>query len=465
MSTQDRQPESQPAQAGAEQSQKAVASRAKAAPKAPSASPSVDVSVVESTPQKAAAKPKTENKPKTEKKSNTAKSAGAKPKAVAAKKPVAAKPASNSKSTTGTKTTDAQTTAAKTPAAKPAVGSKSASAKSIPSTSVQNPESNLRLPAAAPDAEPQAQPGLSPQPATKARVAFPSSGLWPLIKRKAPLYWRLTRMHKPIGSLLLLWPTLWSLWLAAKGVPSLKNLAIFVLGVFVMRSAGCVINDFADRKIDGHVKRTQDRPLATGQVSAREAIALFLCLSLLAFGLVLLTNPLTIQLSLGGLLLAFCYPFMKRYTHLPQVVLGAAFGWGIPMAYAAENNSLPDTIWLVYIANLLWTVAYDTFYAMVDRDDDLKIGVKSTAILFGEQDRLITASLQALALYSLYTVGEEFTLGGFYNLGLIIAAGFCIYQQWLIRFRARDACFKAFLNNNWVGAAVFAGLALDLALK
>lgn len=453
MSTQDSQPESQPAQAGAEKPKKVAASRAKAAPKAPGASQSVDVSIAESPPPKAAATPKAGKKPKTEK------SAAAKPKTAAAKKIATAKTPA-----------EKRTASPSVSAPKPELA-KQKIVKSVANTTAHNPASNPRPPAAAPDAEPQAQPGLSTQPsstaqrATKARVASPNPGLWPLIKRKAPLYWRLARLHKPIGSLLLLWPTLWSLWLAAKGVPSLKNLAIFVLGVFVMRSAGCVINDFADRKVDGHVKRTQDRPLATGEVSAREAVALFIALSLLAFGLVLLTNPLTIQLSVGGLLLAFCYPFMKRYTHLPQVVLGAAFGWGIPMAYAAETNSLPDTIWLVYIANLLWTVAYDTFYAMVDRDDDLKIGVKSTAILFGEQDRLITASLQALALYSLYTVGEEFTLGGFYNLGLIVAAGFCAYQQWLIRFRARDACFKAFLNNNWVGAAVFAGLALDLTFK
>ena len=285
------------------------------------------------------------------------------------------------------------------------------------------------------------------------------------IKQKAIIYWRLTRMDRPIGTLLLLWPTLWSLWIAAKGVPSIKNLVIFVLGVIVMRAAGCVINDFADRKIDGKVMRTKDRPLATGVVSSREAIGLFIALCLIAFALVLFTDPLTIKLSVGGLILAFCYPFMKRHTHLPQVVLGAAFAWGIPMAYAAEAGELHQGMWLIYLSVVLWTVAYDTFYAMVDRDDDLKIGVKSTAILFGEQDRLMTGVLQIMALYSLVLVGNRFELGTFYYLGLAVAAGLFIYQQWLIRFRARDACFKAFLNNNWVGMAIFVGIVMDYSFR
>ncbi|WP_310074804.1 4-hydroxybenzoate octaprenyltransferase [Cellvibrio fibrivorans] len=285
------------------------------------------------------------------------------------------------------------------------------------------------------------------------------------LKHKAGSYWRLTRMDRPIGTLLLLWPTLWSLWIAAKGVPSIKNLVIFVLGVIVMRAAGCVINDFADRKIDGKVLRTKDRPLATGAVSSREAIGLFITLCLIAFALVLFTDPLTIKLSVGGLILAFCYPFMKRHTHLPQVVLGAAFAWGIPMAYAAEAGELHQGMWLIYLSVVLWTVAYDTFYAMVDRDDDLKIGVKSTAILFGEQDRLMTGVLQIMALYSLVLVGNRFELGSFYYLGLAVAAGLFIYQQWLIRFRVREACFKAFLNNNWVGVAVFAGIIMDYSFR
>lgn len=281
------------------------------------------------------------------------------------------------------------------------------------------------------------------------------------IGQRVRLYWQLMRMHKPIGALLLLWPTLWSLWLAADGVPRWDVLVIFVLGVFVMRSAGCVINDFADRKVDGHVKRTRERPLVSGQVSSGEAIALFIGLCLLAFGLVLLTNPLTIQLSVGGVLLAFCYPFMKRYTHLPQVVLGAAFAWAIPMAFAAQSGALGVEVWLLYTAVVLWTVVYDTFYAMVDRDDDLRIGVKSTAILFGEQDRLMTGVLQALTLYALVMVGSRFELGTFYYISLGVAAALFAYQQYLIRFRQREACFKAFMNNNWVGLAIFIGVVVD----
>lgn len=281
------------------------------------------------------------------------------------------------------------------------------------------------------------------------------------IGQRVRLYWQLMRMHKPIGALLLLWPTLWSLWLAADGVPRWDVLVIFVLGVFVMRSAGCVINDFADRKVDGHVKRTRERPLVSGQVSGGEAIALFIGLCLLAFGLVLLTNPLTIQLSVGGVLLAFSYPFMKRYTHLPQVVLGAAFAWAIPMAFAAQSGALGVEVWLLYTAVVLWTVVYDTFYAMVDRDDDLRIGVKSTAILFGEQDRLMTGVLQALTLYALVMVGSRFELGTFYYLSLGVAAALFAYQQYLIRFRQREACFKAFMNNNWVGLAIFIGVVAD----
>ncbi len=281
------------------------------------------------------------------------------------------------------------------------------------------------------------------------------------IGQRVRLYWQLMRMHKPIGALLLLWPTLWSLWLAADGVPRWDVLVIFVLGVFVMRSAGCVINDFADRKVDGHVKRTRERPLVSGQVSGGEAIALFIGLCLLAFGLVLLTNPLTIQLSVGGVLLAFCYPFMKRYTHLPQVVLGAAFAWAIPMAFAAQSGALGVEVWLLYTAVVLWTVVYDTFYAMVDRDDDLRIGVKSTAILFGEHDRLMTGVLQALTLYALLMVGSRFELGTYYYVSLGVAALLFAYQQYLIRFRERDACFKAFMNNNWVGFAIFIGVVAD----
>jgi 4-hydroxybenzoate polyprenyl transferase len=308
-------------------------------------------------------------------------------------------------------------------------------------------------------------PPAAEAPASES-LAKPKTSL-PLqaLRQQLPHYARLMRLDKPIGILLLLWPTFWALWLAAKGTPSLKNLVIFSLGVVLMRSAGCVINDFADRKIDGHVARTSQRPLATGAVTSREALILFVILCLTAFTLVLCTDQLTIKLSFGGLLLAASYPFMKRHTHLPQVVLGAAFAWGVPMAYAAEIGKLDKNMWVIYCAVVLWTVAYDTFYAMVDRDDDLKIGVKSTAILFGEQDRVITGMLQAMMIYAMVLVGQAAELGWVYYLGLVVASGLFIYQQVLIRYREREACFSAFLNNNWVGAAIFAGIAGDLALK
>lgn len=289
------------------------------------------------------------------------------------------------------------------------------------------------------------------------------------IRQRLPAFWQLMRFDRPIGTLLLLWPTLWALWLAAgsqgKAMPDWDVLVIFTLGVILMRAAGCVINDFADRKVDGHVERTQGRPLVQGTVSSREAVGLFVGLCLVAFVLVLMTNTLTVQLAFGGVALAFCYPFMKRYTHLPQVVLGAAFAWSIPMAFAAQTNGLSPHIWLVYIAVVLWTVAYDTFYAMVDRNDDLKIGVKSTAILFGEQDRLITGVLQAMVIIALLMVGERFELGQAYYASLILAASLFAYQQYLIRYRQRQACFTAFLNNNWVGAIVFVGIALDALIR
>ncbi|MBK8188381.1 MAG: 4-hydroxybenzoate octaprenyltransferase [Cellvibrio sp.] len=280
------------------------------------------------------------------------------------------------------------------------------------------------------------------------------------------LYAQLMRLHKPIGIYLLLWPTLWGLWLATPNlIPSIKNLLIFILGVILMRSAGCIINDFADRNIDGKVKRTQDRPLAAGAISSKEALTLCVLIAVTAFFLVLMTNSLTILLSVGGLILAATYPFMKRHTHLPQVVLGAAFAWSVPMAFAAEAYGIRQEAWLIYLAVVLWTVVYDTFYAMVDRDDDIKIGVKSTAILFGEQDKIITGGLQILTIYTLILVGQRFALGTAYYASLVIVAGLFAYQQWLIRFRDRDACFRAFLNNHWVGLAVFIGIVADKFLK
>ncbi|WP_320824408.1 4-hydroxybenzoate octaprenyltransferase [Reinekea sp.] len=274
-------------------------------------------------------------------------------------------------------------------------------------------------------------------------------------------YIKLTRLDRPIGIYLLLWPTLSALWLAAEGFPGLPMVLIFTLGVILMRSAGCVINDFADRNIDGRVKRTVARPLVSGLVSSRAALWLFFSLLLLSFGLVMLTNAYTVGMSVVALLLASAYPFMKRYTYLPQVALGAAFAWAIPMAYTALAVPLSDTAWLLFSATLLWTVAYDTLYAMVDRDDDLKIGVRSTAILFGDADRLMVGLIQLLTWISWLIIGFKANLGLFWWLALAVSGGFFAYQQWLIRKRDRDACFAAFLNNHWIGMVLFMGLALN----
>lgn len=271
-------------------------------------------------------------------------------------------------------------------------------------------------------------------------------------------YIELTRLNKPIGIYLLLWPTLWALWVAAKGTPNFANLAIFTLGVIFMRSAGCVINDFADRKVDGHVERTVDRPLITGTATSKQALILFFGLLVLSFVLVLFTNTLTIQLSFVGVALAAIYPFMKRHTHLPQVFLGAAFSWAVPMAFAAQAGELPKYLWLIYIANLSWTVAYDTMYAMVDRDDDLKIGVKSTAILFADADTLMIGILHAITLFCLILLGSELALNAFYYIGLLAAASWMAYVHWLIKARDRAGSFAGFINSHWVGFAVLVGL-------
>ena len=287
------------------------------------------------------------------------------------------------------------------------------------------------------------------------------------LNRLNPRAWdfiQLTRMDKPIGIYLLLWPTLWALWVAAKGVPSLANLLIFVLGVILTRAGGCVINDFADRKVDGHVKRTEQRPMASGKISSKEALVFFALLMGVSFLLVLCTNAQTVWLSFGALALAATYPFMKRYTYYPQVVLGAAFSWGIPMAFTAETGSLPAAAWLLYIANLLWTVGYDTYYAMTDREDDLKIGVKSTAILFGDADRVIILSLQGLALGCLLLAGSHFELGGWFHLGLLAAAGCFVWEFWYTRDRDPQRCFKAFLHNHWAGLAIFVRIVLNYAV-
>ena len=274
-------------------------------------------------------------------------------------------------------------------------------------------------------------------------------------------YYLLTRLDRPIGIFLLLWPTLWAIWIASKGRPDGWVLFVFVTGVVLMRSAGCVINDYADRGFDPHVARTKQRPIAAGRVSPREALVLFAVLCLTAFGLVLTLNPLTIYLSVGGAVLATIYPFMKRYTHLPQVVLGMAFGWAVPMAYAAQTGEIPKLAWLLYVITILWSVVYDTMYAMVDREDDLKVGVKSTAILFGDADKVIIGLLQILMFIGLWLLGQDLQLSILYKLALLAAAGFAIYQQWLIRFRDPAQCFRAFLNNNWFGAIIFVGLVLE----
>lgn len=285
-----------------------------------------------------------------------------------------------------------------------------------------------------------------------------------LIATRLPVWLQLTRLDRPVGIGLLLWPTLWALWIAADGIPSVANLVIFTLGVALTRAAGCVINDWADRDFDGHVARTRNRPLATGRASSREAFALIAVLVAIAFGLVLLTNALTIALAPVAVLLAGIYPFAKRFTNLPQLFLGAAFSWAVIMAFAAETGTVPALAWLLFIANLLWTVAYDTEYAMVDRPWDLQVGIKSTAILFGNQDRLIVGLLQAGVLALLWLLGQQADLGTAWNLTLLAAAALFGWQQWLIRERDVDACFRAFRNNNLVGLVLLLGLVVDRAL-
>ena len=276
---------------------------------------------------------------------------------------------------------------------------------------------------------------------------------------------RLTRLNKPIGIFLVVWPMLWALWLAAGGFPDLWVLCVFVLGAVLMRSAGCVINDFADRKIDGHVKRTNARPLATGEVSPREALILFAVLCLLSFGLVLTLNGLTVAMAFVGAVLAVLYPFTKRVTHWPQMFLGAAFGWAVPMAFAAQANGVPGGGWTLFIATLIWALVYDTFYAMVDRDDDLKIGVKSTAILWGRYDRAVIGLCQFVFFALLVVVGLQFGLGVLYYVGLLGGAAMALYHQWLARNRDRDACFRVFMQHNVLGGVIFAGIVADLALR
>lgn len=284
-------------------------------------------------------------------------------------------------------------------------------------------------------------------------------------REKALDYLVLTRMDRPIGALLLLWPTWWALWLAAGDFPPWKPLIIFTLGVFAMRAAGCAINDYADRKLDPQVERTAGRPIASGRVSPREALMVFAALLVFAFVLVLFTNRLTIELSFAGAALAAAYPFTKRYTYMPQVVLGAAFGWSIPMAFAAVMNTVPPVGWLLFIGNILWSVIYDTEYAMVDREDDIRAGAKSTAVLFGDADLPILGVLMGTFLLAMVFVGQRAGLGWPYWLGLLVAAGLFGYQHWLIRDRIRDACLAAFRHNNWLGLVVWIGIVLALAVR
>jgi 4-hydroxybenzoate polyprenyltransferase len=275
----------------------------------------------------------------------------------------------------------------------------------------------------------------------------------------------LARLHRPIGIWLLLWPVVWAVWIAGASHPTPKVLVIFVLGTVAMRSAGCVINDLADRDFDPFVKRTRDRPIASRRIAPVEAVAWFLVLVGIALALVLQLDPVTIRMSVFGAVLAVTYPFFKRFFPLPQFYLGVAFSWGVPMAFNAQTGSIARVAWIIFFAGIIWAAIYDTMYAMVDRDDDLKIGVKSSAIVFGDMDKLIIGMLQALMLFALYLVGTNMEFGYWYNLGLAGAAVFFVYQQWLIRDRKPDGCFKAFLNNHYVGYSVFIGILLEYAFR
>ncbi len=287
-----------------------------------------------------------------------------------------------------------------------------------------------------------------------------NSVIQPQDRSKRDAWWRLMRFDKPIGILLLLWPTLWALWIAGEGRPSVKNILIFAAGVVLMRAAGCIMNDVADRDFDPQVQRTRSRPLATGELNVREALIMFALLMLMAFGLVLLTNALTIKLAFAGAVLASSYPFFKRFTHWPQVVLGIAFGWGMVMAFAAETGRIPAVAWWLLSVNIVWSVVYDTLYAMVDRDDDIRVGLKSTAILFGHNDLLILRILKLLMLVLLVKIGLMLAMTWPWYLGVAITAGLFFMQQLSVRNRDPGACFRAFLNNNWIGLALFAGLVI-----
>ena len=274
-------------------------------------------------------------------------------------------------------------------------------------------------------------------------------------------YLLLIRLNRPIGIFLLLWPTLWGLWIASEGFPNTKILVVFLFGVFLMRSAGCILNDIIDKDFDKFVARTQNRPLASDKLSSIEAFIVAISLIFIAFLLVLTTNTLTVQLSFVAIILAGTYPFLKRHTYLPQFFLGLTFGWSLPMAFAATTNSIPKIAWLLLIANILWAVVYDTIYAMIDREDDLKIGIKSTAILFDDADRFIIGLIQSLVLIALIVIGQQASLNTIYYFSLIIGGCLFLYQLYLIRNRDKKKCMQAFLNNNWFGLVVFIGLFIN----
>jgi 4-hydroxybenzoate polyprenyltransferase len=286
-----------------------------------------------------------------------------------------------------------------------------------------------------------------------------------IFSERLSLYLQLTRLNRPIGILLLLWPTLWGVWIAGSGHPSLHIVLIFVLGTVLMRSAGCAINDYADRNFDKHVQRTRNRPVTSGRIAPREALWLAASLALLALLLILPLNRLTLLLSIPALLLAASYPYTKRFLAIPQAWLGIAFGFGIPMAFAAQQGSVPPVAWLLLIANVFWAIAYDTEYAMVDRDDDIHLGIHSAALLFGKYDVAAVMACYAITLILLVVAGQMVSLGWTYYLGLLIAGGIALYHYTLIKYRQREACFKAFLHNNWLGAAVFVGIALDHLIR
>jgi 4-hydroxybenzoate polyprenyltransferase len=307
-----------------------------------------------------------------------------------------------------------------------------------------------------PRRDPDYKPTYRPTPVRDAGSA---------LRRTLVDYAQLMRLHRPIGIWLLMWPALWGLWIAGAGHPDQASFVIFMLGVVVMRSAGCVINDYADRDFDPHVRRTAERPLAAGRVSAGEALLLFVGLGLIAAGLALQLEPLAQLTAVGGALLAVTYPFVKRYLHVPQFYLGLAFAWSIPMAFAQLTGTVPRLAWLMVVAVVLWAAVYDTMYAMVDREDDLKIGLKSTAILFGDLDRLIIGAMQAMVLFALYLVGEEAGLGRWHHAGLAAGAIIFLYEQWLIRDRDPARCFQAFNNNHYFGMVVFIGIALDYLFR